>query len=86
MIVPSGVEAKDVLGGTFGRERLLRGFRGTKGVVKWLSPRYSSWDESDIDVASTCSTVEVSDSEESSDAVDGSYSCFNGDEERLGVY
>ncbi len=44
----------------------------------------SSSDESyDIDVASTCSTVEAPESEDVSDAVDGSYSCLRGEEDRL---
>lgn len=84
-MVPSGVECKDVLGEIFGRERLFKGPRGIRGVGASPSSKSSSSDESDTDVASLCSTVEVFDSVELSDAVEGSYSCFKGDEDRLGL-
>lgn len=55
---------------------------GSNGGISLFSSS-SSEDESETDVASLCSTVPVSESEEDSDAVEGSYSCLRGDEDLL---
>ena len=66
-----------------GFEMLLRAPRGSNGVGASPSSSSSSDESSDTDVASLCSTVEASDSDDVSDAVDGSYSCLRGEEDRL---
>lgn len=57
---------------------------GINGVATSPCSRSSSSEESDTELGSLCATVDASDSDEDSVAVDGSYSCFKGDEERLG--
>jgi hypothetical protein len=61
--------------------RRCKAASGTSGVCASPSSSSSSSEESDTDVASLCSTVDESESEDDSEAVEGSYSCFNGEED-----
>ena len=59
--------------------------RGNKGVELSTCSNSSSSDESDTELSSLCAIVDVSKSEDDSEAVEGAYSCFRGEEERLGL-
>lgn len=84
MRVPLGNEYSEPCGDTFAMRG--RAPSGSNGVGASPSSSSSSDDESDTDVASRRSTVDASESEDDSEAVDGSYSCFRGDEDRRLVF
>ena len=64
-------------------EILLSAPRGNNAVGASPSSSSSSEESSEIDVASLCSTVEAPESDDVSEAVDGSYSCFKGEDDLL---
>lgn len=57
--------------------------RGIRGAGTGIWSNSSSDDTSETDPDTLCSTVELSESDDDSEAVEGSYSCFRGDEESL---
>lgn len=82
--MPLGNEYSEPCGDNF----VMRGRApsGSNEVGASPSPSSSSDEVSDSDVTSCLSTVDASESEDDSDAVDGSYSCFKGDEDRRLVF
>lgn len=78
--MPFGNEYSEPCGDTFAMRG--RAPSGSNGVGVSPSSSSSSDDESDTDVTSWRSIVDASESEDDSEAVDGSYSCLRGDEDR----
>ncbi len=66
-----------------GLDSLLNESKGIKSDCESPSSISSSSEESDIDVVSFLSTVDASESDVLSEALDGSYSCFRGEEDLL---